>query len=152
MAVPSFVDRVTLHVWRAGGGTAWRRCTGRSSSRSAARTAAAGPGPATPRPHPAVTTLIDYHQSPRRRASHGGHGAGYKSGARGVDLVLPVPDGTLVRDRSGTVLADMVGARAPSSRVAALRRLGAGGNVRFLASARRKAPGFALLGEPGEER
>ena len=40
MAVPTFVDRVTLHVAPGGAATASPRCTARSSSRSAAPTAA----------------------------------------------------------------------------------------------------------------
>jgi GTP-binding protein len=63
--------------------------------------------------------------------------------------VLPVPDGTVVLDDRGEVLADLVG--AGSEVVIAQGGRGGLGNA-ALASARRKAPGFALLGEPGEER
>ncbi len=99
---------------------------------------------------PDVTTLIDYHHSPRRRAEHGGHGAGaHRNGAHGQDLVLPVPDGTVVTDASGHVLADLVG---PGHR-ARRRPLVAAVDwaTRPWPAAKRKAPGFALLGEPGEE-
>src|ERR1700710_1643681 len=55
---------------------------------------------------PAVTTLIDYHHKAQRPATHGGHGAGgHRNGAHGEDLVLPVPDGTVVTDEGGEVLA-----------------------------------------------
>jgi len=63
--------------------------------------------------------------------------------------VLPVPDGTVVTDDQGTVLADMVG--AGSEMVVAEGGRGGLGNA-ALASSKRKAPGFALLGEPGDER
>ena len=63
--------------------------------------------------------------------------------------MLAVPDGTVVTDAStGEVLADLVGAGAEI--VAAGGRGGLGNAA--LASASRKAPGFALLGEEGETR
>src|SRR6185436_9915937 len=84
-----------------------------------------------------TTTLLDYHRSPHRRAASGKAGqGGNRDGASAADLVLPVPDGTVVKDADGSVLADLVGAGARY--------------VAALASPRRKAPGFALLGEPGE--
>ncbi|MFI2613590.1 GTPase ObgE [Streptomyces sp. NPDC018584] len=97
-----------------------------------------------------VTTLLDYHHSPHRKATNGQPGAGdNRSGKDGQDLVLPVPDGTVVMDRDGNVLADMVG--QGTTFVAGQGGRGGLGNA-ALASARRKAPGFALLGVPGEER
>ncbi len=96
---------------------------------------------------PQVTTLLDYHHSPHRRASSGKAGQGAnRSGAAGADLVLPVPDGTVVKTPDGAVLADLLGAGAHY--VAAAGGKGGLGNA-ALASQRRKAPGFALLGEPG---
>ena len=60
-----------------------------------------------------------------------------------------MPDGTVVMTPDGEVLADLVG---PGTRfVAAAGGRGGLGNA-ALASAARKAPGFALLGEPGETR
>lgn len=57
-----------------------------------------------------VTTLLDYHHSPHRKATNGQPGAGdNRSGKDGQDLVLPVPDGTVVLDKAGNVLADLVG-------------------------------------------
>ncbi|MFF1835727.1 GTPase ObgE [Streptomyces sp. NPDC058231] len=97
-----------------------------------------------------VTTLLDYHHSPHRKATNGQPGAGdNRSGKDGQDLVLPVPDGTVVLDRDGNVLADLVG--HGTTFVAGQGGRGGLGNA-ALASARRKAPGFALLGEPGESR
>ncbi|MER5459631.1 GTPase ObgE [Streptomyces sp. NPDC002668] len=97
-----------------------------------------------------VTTLLDYHHSPHRKATNGQPGAGdNRSGKDGQDLVLPVPDGTVVLDKHGNVLADLVG--QGTTFIAGQGGRGGLGNA-ALASARRKAPGFALLGEPGEAR
>ncbi|GGW90802.1 GTPase ObgE [Streptomyces noursei] len=97
-----------------------------------------------------VTTLLDYHHHPHRKATNGQPGAGdNREGKNGTDLVLPVPDGTVVLDGNGEVLADMVG--QGTRFVAGQGGRGGLGNA-ALSSARRKAPGFALLGEPGEGR
>lgn len=94
-----------------------------------------------------VTTLLEYHHSPHRKATNGKPGeGGNRSGKDGLDLVLPVPDGTVILDKKGNVLADLVG--QGTTYVAADGGRGGLGNA-ALASARRKAPGFALLGEPG---
>ncbi|MEU9115511.1 GTPase ObgE [Streptomyces sp. NPDC048483] len=98
----------------------------------------------------AVTTLLEYHHHPHRKATNGAPGAGdNRSGKNGQDLVLPVPDGTVVLDGNGEVLADLVG--QGTTFIAGQGGRGGLGNA-ALASARRKAPGFALLGEPGEAR
>ncbi|MER6503358.1 GTPase ObgE [Streptomyces sp. NPDC001455] len=97
-----------------------------------------------------ITTLLDYHHRPHRKATNGQPGeGGHRSGKDGQDLVLPVPDGTVVLDKHGNVLADLVG--QGTTFVAGQGGRGGLGNA-ALASARRKAPGFALLGEPGEAR
>jgi GTP-binding protein len=63
--------------------------------------------------------------------------------------VLAVPDGTVVKAAdSGEVIADLVG--AGTEIVIAQGGRGGLGNA-ALASSKRKAPGFALLGEPGDE-
>ena len=62
--------------------------------------------------------------------------------------MLPVPDGTVVTDPQGNVLADLVG--PGTEMVVAQGGRGGLGNA-ALASSKRKAPGFALLGEPGDE-
>lgn len=98
----------------------------------------------------AITTLLEYHHSPHRKATNGQPGAGdNRSGKDGQDLVLAVPDGTVVLDKEGNVLADLVG--QGTTFVAGQGGRGGLGNA-ALSSARRKAPGFALLGEPGEAR
>jgi GTP-binding protein len=151
MAVPTFVDQVTLHIsaGRGGNGVAsvhrekFKPLGGPDGGNG-------GPGGSVIlRVDPDVTTLIDYHHSPMRRAENGAQGAGsHKNGAHGSDLVLPVPDGTVVSDRAGNVFADLVG--TGTEMVIAQGGRGGLGNA-ALASSKRKAPGFALLGEPGDE-
>ncbi len=153
MALPSFVDRVTLRVSAGNGGN------GVASVHREKFKPLGGPdggnggpgGSVVLRVDPDVTTLLDYHHSKARRAENGGQGmGGHRSGGHGADLVLPVPDGTVVRDAAGgEVLADLVG--AGTEMVVCEGGRGGLGNA-ALASKRRKAPGFALLGEPGEER
>src|SRR6187431_1819447 len=95
------------------------------------------------------TTLLDYHHGPHRKAPNGGQGSGdMRHGGNGADLRLGVPSGTVVKDRDGKVLIDLVGEGAEF--VVAQGGRGGLGNA-ALATVKRKAPGFALLGEPGEE-
>ena len=60
-----------------------------------------------------------------------------------------MPEGTVVKTTRGEVLADLIG--AGTRFVAARGGRGGLGNA-ALASPRRKAPGFALKGEPGQQR
>jgi len=95
-------------------------------------------------------TLLDFHRRPVRRAGHGRPGEGSnRTGADGTDLIIPVPNGTEVKTADGDVLADLVG--VGTRFVAAAGGRGGLGNA-ALASPRRKAPGFALKGEPGQQR
>jgi GTP-binding protein len=71
-----------------------------------------------------------------------------RHGARGTDLVVPVPEGTVVRSQDGKVLADLV--HAGDRYLAAKGGQGGRGNARFLSN-RRRAPAFAEQGEVGEE-
>jgi GTP-binding protein len=151
MAVPTFIDRVTLHIvaGRGGNGVAsvhrekFKPLGGPDGGNG-------GPGGSVIlRVDQDVTTLIDYHHKAQRTAEHGGHGAGgNRNGSHGEDLVLPVPDGTVVTDETGAVLADLVG--PGTEMVIAQGGRGGLGNA-ALASSKRKAPGFALLGEPGDD-
>jgi GTP-binding protein len=98
---------------------------------------------------PSVTTLLDFHYSPHRTATSGRHGqGGHKDGPQGEDLTLPVPEGTVLRDSHGNIIADLLG--VGTRFVVARGGVGGLGNA-ALASSRRRAPGFALLGEPGEK-
>jgi len=95
-----------------------------------------------------VTSLLEFHHGPHRGAGNGKPGeGGHRSGATGESITLRVPPGTSVQDRRGNVLADLVA--AGMEYVVARGGHGGLGNA-SLASTRRKAPGFALLGEPGE--
>lgn len=98
---------------------------------------------------PQVTTLLAYHGRPHRSSENGQPGMGdNRSGATGEPLELPVPVGTVVKDADGTELADLT---EPGMRfVVAPGGQGGLGNA-ALASQKRKAPGFALLGTPGFE-
>ncbi|HEX7186605.1 MAG TPA: GTPase ObgE [Actinomycetes bacterium] len=146
----TFVDRVVLHLAAGDGGN------GCASIHREKFKPLGGPdggnggrgGDVLLRVDPSTTTLLDYHHSPHRRATSGRPGqGGNRFGAEGQDLVLPVPNGTVVKTASGEVLADLVG--AGTTFVAAGGGRGGLGNA-ALASTRRKAPGFALLGEPGD--
>jgi GTPase len=99
---------------------------------------------------PSTATLLDFHRRPVRKAGNGRQGAGSnRNGADGTDLTIKVPNGTVVLSEDSEVLADLVG--TGTRFVAAAGGRGGLGNA-ALASPRRKAPGFALKGEPGEDR
>jgi GTP-binding protein len=152
MAIPTFVDQVTLHV-AAGRGGHGVASVHREKFKPLGGPDGGNGGPGGSiilRVDPDVTTLVDYHHSPKRRADSGGMGAGdHKNGGHGADMVLPVPDGTIVRERAtGEVLADLIG---PGTELVVVQGGRGGLGNAALASSKRKAPGFALLGEPGEE-
>ncbi|MDN5879161.1 MAG: GTPase ObgE [Arthrobacter sp.] len=148
----AFVDRVVLHV---SGGNGGHGCV---SIRREKFKPLGGPdgasggkgGDVIIRVDPQTTTLLSYHHSPHRHGGNGEPGRGdMQPGRNGETLILPVPDGTVVKDREGNILADMVG--AGTEYVAAAGGMGGLGNA-GLASQKRKAPGFALLGVPGGEQ
>ena len=96
-----------------------------------------------------VASLLAFKDQPFRRADNGTHGQGKRRhGASGSDTMVPVPEGTVVLDRDGTVLADLVA--AGDRYLAAEGGRGGRGNARFLSN-RRRAPAFAEQGEEGEE-
>ena len=148
--MPSFIDRVVLHV---AGGDGGNGCT--SVHREKFKPLA-GPdggdgghgGDVVLTVDPRVTTLLSYHRSPHQRAGNGTPGMGdWRRGTDGKNLVLPVPEGTVVKDSRGQVIADLVGEGAS----VVVAQGGTGGRGNFsLASSKRKAPGFHLLGEPGQ--
>ncbi|WP_104117418.1 GTPase ObgE [Arthrobacter sp. B1805] len=148
----SFVDRVVLHV---SGGTGGHGCV--SVHREKFKPLG-GPdggnggdgGDVILRVDHQTTTLLDYHHAPHRHATNGGNGMGdWRGGKSGETLILPVPDGTVVKTKDGEVLADLVG--DGTEFVVAAGGQGGLGNA-ALSSQKRKAPGFALLGIPGDER
>jgi GTP-binding protein len=148
----TFVDRVTLHVTAGNGGN------GCVSARREKFKPLGGPdganggrgGDVVVVADPQVTTLLTFHHSPHQKAESGTPGAGdMRAGRNGADLILPVPAGTVVKTASGKILADLVhdGDRC----IVARGGVGGLGNA-ALASPKRKAPGFALLGDEGESR
>jgi len=146
----SFIDRVVLHVVAGAGGH------GCSSVHREKFKPLGGPdggnggngGDVVLVVDPNAHTLLDFHHHPHQSAPNGRPGqGGHRNGAVGETLELQVPDGTVVQSPDGEVLADLVG--SGTRYVAAGGGRGGLGNA-ALASARRKAPGFALLGEPGE--
>jgi GTP-binding protein len=97
-----------------------------------------------------VASLLGFKDHPHRQAASGAHGQGKRRhGRSGADLLVPVPEGTVVRDLDGQLLADL--AAAGTRWLAAKGGEGGRGNARFLSN-RRRAPKFAEQGEVGEER
>lgn len=153
MAIPSFVDRVKLTVAAGNGGH------GCASIHREKFKPLGGPdggnggdgGSIVLRVDPELTTLVEYHRQSMRKANNGAPGKGdHQHGANGDSVVLSVPLGTVVSDaRTGDQLADLDEPNAEL--VVAQGGKGGLGNA-ALASNSRKAPGFALLGEPGQER
>ena len=147
----TFVDRVVLHAHAGDGGN------GCASVLREKFKPLGGPdggnggrgGDIVLEVSPQVTTLLDLHHRPHQRASNGKPGqGGHRNGAEGEDVVIPVPAGTLVQTHDGEQIVDLV---SPGMRyVLAQGGRGGLGNA-ALSSPRRKAPGFALLGEPGEQ-
>jgi GTP-binding protein len=150
--VASFVDRVLLHAVAGNGGH------GAASIHREKFKPLGGPdggngghgGDVVLVVDPQVHTLLDFHFHPHQRAGNGKQGMGSnRDGANGTTLELPVPDGTVVHSADGELLADLTGA---GTRYFAARGGRGGLGNAALASKRRKAPGFALLGEPGDEQ
>ena len=150
--MPRFVDRVVLHVRAGNGGN------GCASVHREKFKPLGGPdggnggrgGSVYLVVDPQVHTLLDFHFHPHVTAQSGRQGqGGNRDGAHGDDLFLKVPDGTVVLDDAGRMLADLVG-EGTTYEAAAGGRGGLGNAA--LASRARKAPGFALLGEKGQSR
>ena len=148
----SFVDEAQVHV-KAGDGGA-----GAVSFRREAHVAKGGPdggdggrgGDVWLVADRNVASLYGFRDHPHRRATNGVHGMGKgRHGRDGADLEVPVPEGTVVRDSNGEVVADL--ATAGDRWLAARGGQGGRGNARFLSN-RRRAPAFAEQAEIGEER
>ena len=100
---------------------------------------------------PHLNTLVDFHYNRNYQAKSGEGGGGRKMhGAKGKDMVLRVPPGTIVREsETNELLADLT---EPDQRVMVARGGRGGlGNVHF-ATSTNQAPREAQLGEPGQER
>jgi len=98
-----------------------------------------------------VASLLAFRDHPHRRAANGVHGKGKdQHGRRGEDLVIAVPEGTVITDMySGDLLAELL--NDGDRWVAAPGGRGGRGNAKFLSN-KRRAPTFAEQGEYGEER
>lgn len=102
---------------------------------------------------PSLNTLLRFKFERRFHAESGAAGGGKnKHGAKGKDLVIPVPPGTVVRIKNddgsdGPVVADLT---APDAKVMVARGGRGGlGNWHFRTSTN-QAPNFSQKGEPGE--
>lgn len=98
-----------------------------------------------------LTNLVDFRYAKHFRAENGSNGASKNcTGKSGKDIVLKVPQGTLIKDKqTGRILADMF---YPDTKVVLLKGgQGGKGNVRF-ATPKRKAPHFAQEGELTKQR
>src|SRR3954467_10353248 len=111
----SFVDRVVLHLTAGNGGH------GVASVHREKFKPLGGPdggnggrgGDVTLVVDSNVHTLLDFHHHPHQSAGNGKQGAGsHRNGGDGTDLELRVPDGTVVVDADGEVLADLTGTGA----------------------------------------
>ena len=145
----TFVDQVTLHV-RAGDGGDGCVSVHREKFKPLGGPDGADGGKGgsiSLISDPSVTTLLDFHYHQHRAAGDGGDGAGdFRNGHHGTDMVLQVPLGTVVKDARGKLIADLD--EPGMELVIAEGGQGGLGNA-ALASSKRKAPGFALLGVPG---
>lgn len=101
--------------------------------------------------NPHLNTLYRFNRKRHFKAQRGEHGRGKnQTGANGVDMIVEVPPGTVVRDAdTAELLADLT---EPGQRFVAVRGgRGGRGNARF-ATATNQAPRMAERGAPGEER
>ncbi|MGH9297062.1 MAG: GTPase ObgE [Acidimicrobiales bacterium] len=149
--MPGFVDEAQAHVKGGNGGA------GAISFRREAHVSKGGPdggdggdgGDVYFEASTQVVSLLGFEDHPHRRAGDGVHGMGKRRhGKRGVDLVVPVPEGTMVRSQAGDLLADLVS--AGDRYLAGRGGKGGKGNARFLTN-RLRAPAFAEQAELGEE-
>ncbi len=153
-----FIDKVRIHVKGGDGGA------GCMSFRREAHVPKGGPdggdgghgGNVVLEADASVSSLIDYRFKHHFKAERGTHGKGSRMhGATGDDLVLKVPVGTVVHEyfeeskETGELMADLThdGERI----TVADGGMGGRGNIHFVTSTRR-APAFAELGEPAQER
>ena len=153
-----FIDKVRIHVKGGNGGA------GCMSFRREAHVPKGGPdggdgghgGNVVVEADASLSSLIEYRFKHHFKAERGTHGKGSRMhGATGEDLVLKVPMGTVVHEyfeeskEVGEFIADLThdGERV----TVAEGGMGGRGNIHFVTPTRR-APAFAELGEPSQER
>jgi GTP-binding protein len=94
-------------------------------------------------------SLYQFRDQPFRKSTSGVHGQGKnKHGAKGDDIEVLVPEGTVVNSIEGEFLADLV--NHGDRWMAARGGRGGRGNASFLSN-KRRAPTFAEQGEHGED-
>lgn len=98
-----------------------------------------------------LRTLMDFKYKKKYSAQHGEDGSKKRrAGKNGEDLILSVPEGTIIRDeKTGLIIADLK--KAGDQAVVARGGYGGKGNQHF-ANAVRQAPAFAKSGTDGQER
>ncbi|MBR0163806.1 MAG: GTPase ObgE [Lachnospiraceae bacterium] len=147
-----FIDRVKIHIKSGKGGD------GHVSFRREKYVANGGPdggdggkgGDVIFEVDEGLNTLSDFHYNGKYKAEPGGDGRAKRcSGRSGEDLVVKVPEGTLVREfESGQIIADLSG---PNRRVTILKGgRGGSGNMHY-ATATMQAPKYAQPGKPAKE-
>ena len=98
-----------------------------------------------------MTTLMDFRYKRKYVAQNGMDGSGKRQkGKKGEDIIIKVPQGTIVRDaESNRLIADL----SDPDKEVVLERGGNGGwgNAHF-ATAIRQTPNFAKNGQTGDER
>ena len=147
-----FVDKAIIRVKAGDGGN------GTVSFHREKYVAAGGPdggdggrgGDVILKTDPNLATLMDFRYKRKYAASGGADGGGKRcSGKDGSDLVIRVPQGTLIRDKeTGAIIRDLSG---DESFVIAKGGNGGWGNQHF-ATPTRQAPRFAKSGLPGETK
>jgi GTPase len=148
-----FVDEVRLQVKAGDGG---RGCVAFLREKYRPRGGPAGGnggdgGSIIFRVDPQLNTLVDLTAYKNLRAERGEHGRGKdQHGKNGPDLVVRVPQGTLIKDsESEELLADL---NTPDAEVIVARGGKGGKGNAFFTTSTNRAPRFAQPGIPGEER
>lgn len=147
-----FVDEVSIRVFSGNGG---KGCVGFRREKYIPRGGPDGGdggkgGDVTIKATRRLRTLLDLKYQKENRAKNGEAGKGKNChGKDGVNLIVPVPVGTLITDiNDGEVVADLI--EEGQEYVAARGGRGGKGNAHF-ASATRQTPRFSQPGEEGEE-
>ncbi len=96
-----------------------------------------------------LSTLYGFKKKIHFKAENGKNGEpNNRNGKAGMDLIIKVPAGTVIKDRKGDIIADL---DTPGDRIViAEGGMGGRGNSSFL-SAKRRFPAFAELGEKTED-
>ena len=147
-----FIDRVVVRVEAGTGGS------GATSFRREKFVPMGGPdggdggrgGDVIVRGDDNLATLLDYTYRDAWTAERGEHGMGAnKTGRSGGDIVLPVPPGTVIRERGGEILGEIL--RHGDEIVVARGGRGGKGNA-FFATSTHQSPREWQPGEEGEQR